>query len=198
MCSHKEAERTSHSVLTNPSSLTPYYYHSNDGMSHLFINIPTKRTNVPLLQVSPGETLYNKHPDNDKVKDVVFYIDTLQIGEERHVYIGWLNCDDLPEFHGKQGWQQVHLTGGPGNYSFYKRTVAPISSQSVAHKQSTSFGQLTRAQRDAIIDLAASVPFDKKSVTENCQTWMKKLLPLLLAQNIITAGNEQAALGLMN
>ena len=114
------------------------------------------------------------------------------MGVERHIYVGWLN-EELP--FGEQAWQQVHLSGGPGNYSFYACTVGVFSSQNMRHKTDYSLGWFTRTQRDAMLDIAKTVPFVRKSYSDNCQTWMSRYLMLLAAHgDLITAEVAQTAL----
>lgn len=135
--------------------------------------------------------IYDSYPDTDAEKEVKVFMETQTMGEERHIYVGWLN-DETPSV--EQAWQQVHLSGGPGNYSFYPCTAALLSQQSFSHKKDFSLGLFSRKQRDGMVEIAKTVPFVKKSYSDNCQTWMSKFLSELAQHGIITKEMSEEAL----
>ena len=131
---------------------------------------------------TPPEKLYQNYPDNSDLKEAFVYIDTKSLGKERHVFIGWNNGNDS---YNRIIVQQLHLTGGPGNYNFFPLYVSSISSNSLGFKNKVSIGLLSREQRDRMIILAKTVPFEKKSRSSNCQDWLKSLLEILYQNNLI-------------
>lgn len=141
--------------------------------------------------MNPYTKIYNSYPDNDDVKLVSLFIDTRSIGKERHCYIGWKNGDTSK---GKEVYQQLHLTGGPGNYSFYQLCASEMTIASVNYKVSIPLGEMNRTQRDVLKAIASGVSFDKKSTTENCQTWMIKYMLELVKQGAIASDTCEHAL----
>ena len=131
--------------------------------------------------INPLEQLYQKYPDNLESKEVYVYIDSRSFGRERHVFIGWINHQDL----GRLIVQQLHLTGDPGNYAFFPYYASILSNNSLSFEQNLSLGSFSRGQRDIMIDLSKSVSFDRKSIRENCQDWLKALLNLFHQNNLI-------------
>ncbi|KAH8087204.1 hypothetical protein BXZ70DRAFT_1011672 [Cristinia sonorae] len=125
----------------------------------------------------------DRYPDDDSAKLVMVQADGLEYaanGSDRHVLVYWLNGTDN---HGERYMQLVHLTGGPGNYSFFSTSVQRQPPQTVTLYE---LGTFTRAQRDQIIALARAVRFDKRSYVNNCQTWLRDVLEAMVNADLIS------------
>lgn len=130
-------------------------------------------------------SVYPTVPDNDEPKEV--YVEAVgldkSLGTERHVTLSWTNS--APEAS-VLVTQVVHLTGNPGNYNFYHPVAKPRRLESVVNNKRYILGKMSRAQRDAIGEHAKAIPFSKKSIVNNCQVWMRKLLVGMLEDGLIT------------
>ena len=124
----------------------------------------------------------DKYPDDNTTKEVVLQADGLVVvnPEDRHVLIHWTNGTDA---EGRRYTQIIHLTGGPGNYSFHTPQVKMHSEEADTFYP---LGRYTRAQRDQIIALAKAVNFDKKSYVNNCRAWMRDLLEAMVNTDLLS------------
>jgi hypothetical protein len=127
----------------------------------------------------------DQYPDDDSTKVIVLQADGLEPEnpEDRHVLLRWTNGIDEAT---RRFTQIIHLTGGPGNYSFHTPQVKIHSDTSLHSNTFHVLGEYTRAQRDQIIALARAVPFDKRSRVNNCQTWMRLLLEAMVNDNLLS------------
>lgn len=126
----------------------------------------------------------DQFPDDNSIKEIVLQADGLAMvnTDDRHVLLRWTNgvADD------KYYTQIIHLTGGPGNYSFNTPQVKLHSERSRLSNTYYVLGEYTRAQRDQIIAFANAVDFDKTSRVNNCQTWMRGLLEAMVGANLLS------------
>lgn len=127
----------------------------------------------------------DKYPDDDSTKEIVLQADGLVAinPDDRHVLLHWINGTDA---EGRHYTQILHLTGGPGNYSFYTPQVKMHSKESREANACYVLGQYTRAQRDEIISLAKAVGFDRKSRLNSCRTWMRDVLEAMVGADLLS------------
>jgi len=128
----------------------------------------------------------DQYPDNNITKEIVLQADGLVADNpnDRHVLLRWTNGTDL---EGKRYTQIIHLTGGPGNYQFHTPQVKIHSDRSIHVNTVHILGDYSRAQRDQIIALAMAVEFNKKSRVNNCQTWMRDLLEVMVNNGLLSS-----------
>jgi len=134
------------------------------------------------LAINPFGDAY---PDDSSTKEVELQADGLVATNpnDRHVLICWTNGTD-PE--GCRYTQVIHLTGGPGNYSFHTPQVKAYAEESREMNTCYVLGQYTRAQRDQIVALAKAVKFDRKSHINSCRTWTRDLLEAMVGVNLLS------------
>ena len=127
----------------------------------------------------------DRYPDDNSVKEITLEADGLVAAnpDDRHVLLHWVNGTDV---EGCRYTQTVHLTGGPGNYSFHTPQVKVHSEASLEANASHPLGLYTRAQRDKILTFATAVKFDRKSYVNNCQTWMRDLLEAMVGSDLLS------------
>jgi len=134
------------------------------------------------LAINPYGDAY---PDDNSTKEVEVQADGLVAAnpDDRHILLCWTNGADA---EGRRYTQIGHLSGGPGNYNFHTPQVKAYSEESQEMNTCYVLGQYTRAQRDQIIALAKAVKFDKKSYVNNCQTWMRDLLEVMVGTDLLS------------
>nr|VWO99819.1 CAAX prenyl protease (EC [Ganoderma boninense] len=120
-------------------------------------------------------------PDDDSTKLIELQAAGRCPGAARHVLLRWTNGQN-----GHVSYTQlIHLIGGQGNYAFYTPQVQPHSEASRQFSTFYPLGYYTRAQRDQIIALAQSIPFDRNSHVNNCCVWMRDLLRAMVAYGLL-------------
>jgi hypothetical protein len=129
-------------------------------------------------------SVYATFPDDDSVKEVFLQAAGLTYSGlgDRHVLLQWVNSAETDT----KATQMVQLTGQSGNYSYYAPVVKLRSEQSMVNNQHFSLGQLSRAQRDEILDLASQVVFQKTSTTNGCRVWTRDLLEAMVQADLIS------------
>ncbi|KAH8084298.1 hypothetical protein BXZ70DRAFT_910509 [Cristinia sonorae] len=131
--------------------------------------------------LSPGGKLY---PDDNSTKHVFLQADGKTSSGDRHVTLFWINGYDRTASVNLR--RVVHLTGGVGNYHFLSPSVKIQGESSVSNHTLYQPGKFTRAQRDQILAFAHAIQFERKSVVNNCQTWMRDLFVAMLSAGLIT------------
>ena len=127
----------------------------------------------------------DQYPDDDSTKEVVLEADGLVTATtgDRHVLLRWINGTDAG---GRRYAQIIHLTGGPGNYSFHTPQVKMHSEESRTANTCYVLGQYARAQRDQIVALAKAVRFHRKSYVNSCRTWTREVLEAMVGADLLS------------
>lgn len=133
--------------------------------------------------------LYTQHPDDDtpKLVQVQAFLPVQQTHTtDRHVLLLWVNATlDPGTSNACEVIQMTQLTGGVGGFGYF----APLAQKQVPdYRAKNAFwdlGVFTRKERDKILELAERVEFRKESRVNNCQTWLRDLLMMMVDEGMI-------------
>ncbi|ETW78535.1 hypothetical protein HETIRDRAFT_453187 [Heterobasidion irregulare TC 32-1] len=127
---------------------------------------------------------YPAFPDNNASKPIYFETPGLEpaaVLGSRHVLLIWDNDRGGTLVH-----QVMQLTGIPSRYFYDTSPVAKLRNPATRPLNTyISLGTFTRAQRDAILELAKAVPYDPASYINGCQVWTRDLLQAMIAHGYL-------------
>jgi hypothetical protein len=127
--------------------------------------------------------VYNQFPDDDSDKEILLHTSGPKPAPvPRHISLHWKNGETPKK---ELVTQLVHLTG---YFAYYSPMVVPCSDATFDKKFNFSLGTYTRAQRDTILKLAASVPFGLIQQSNDFSVWIRDLLESMVTEGILDKG----------